>query len=109
VNNKTDLHVFESFGGLLVKRQRGWLFCIYVIALVLAATGYEAVSPSRSRASNQDGAKATAFFNVRTFGAKGDGKTLDTAAINKTIDAAAATGGGTVFFPAGNYFSVSIT
>lgn len=47
-------------------------------------------------------------FNVKTFGATGNGKTLDTSAINKTIDAAAAAGGGTVYFPAGNYLSVSI-
>ena len=47
-------------------------------------------------------------YNVRNFGAKGDGKAVDTAAINKTIDAAAAAGGGTVYFPAGNYLSVSI-
>jgi polygalacturonase len=47
-------------------------------------------------------------YNVKTFGATGDGKTLDTPAINKTIDAAAAAGGGTVYFPAGNYLSVSI-
>ena len=51
---------------------------------------------------------ATFGFNVRVFGATGDGKTLDTPAINKTIDAAAAAGGGTVFFPAGSYLSVSI-
>ena len=47
-------------------------------------------------------------YDVRTFGAVGDGKTLDTAAINKAIDAAAAAGGGTVDFPAGNYLSFSI-
>ncbi len=47
-------------------------------------------------------------YDVKTFGAKGDGKTLDTVAINKTIDTAAAAGGGTVYFPAGNYLSVSI-
>ncbi|HXI23698.1 MAG TPA: glycosyl hydrolase family 28-related protein, partial [Pyrinomonadaceae bacterium] len=47
-------------------------------------------------------------YDVKTYGAKGDGKALDTAAINKTIDAAAAAGGGTVYFPAGNYLSVSI-
>ena len=38
----------------------------------------------------------------------GDGKTLDTAAINKAIDAAAAAGGGIVRFPAGNYLCYSI-
>jgi polygalacturonase len=48
------------------------------------------------------------FYNVRTFGAIGDGKTLDTVAINQTIAAASAAGGGTVSFPAGTYLSVSI-
>jgi polygalacturonase len=47
-------------------------------------------------------------FDVRKFGAKGDGKALDTAAINRTIEAAAASGGGTVRFPAGTYRSFSI-
>lgn len=47
-------------------------------------------------------------YEVRAFGAKGDGKTLDTAAINKAIDAASAAGGGTVNFSAGTYLSVSI-
>ena len=47
-------------------------------------------------------------YDVRAFGARGDGKTIDTPAINKAIDAAAAAGGGTVNFPAGTYLSVSI-
>jgi polygalacturonase len=47
-------------------------------------------------------------FNVRAYGAKGDGVTLDTAAINSAIDAAAAAGGGTVLFPSGTYASFSI-
>jgi polygalacturonase len=48
------------------------------------------------------------FYNIRTYGAKGDGRTLDTNAINKAIEAASGAGGGTVFFPAGTYLSFSI-
>jgi polygalacturonase len=58
-------------------------------------------------AGQTEGATAYAF-NVRTFGAVGDGKTLDSPAINRTIEAAAAAGGGTVYFPAGVYASYSI-
>src|SRR5262245_115838 len=57
-------------------------------------------------ANGQD--SRTSTYDVRAFGAAGDGKTLDTAAINKAIDAAAAAGGGTVRFPAGSYLSFSI-
>ena len=49
-----------------------------------------------------------AAYDVRAFGARGDGTTIDTDAINKAIDAAAAAGGGTVHFPAGTYASFSI-
>ncbi|MCM3872691.1 MAG: glycoside hydrolase family 28 protein [Pyrinomonadaceae bacterium] len=47
-------------------------------------------------------------YDVRAFGATGNGQTLDTVAINKAIDAAAVGGGGTVRFPAGSYLSFSI-
>jgi polygalacturonase len=47
-------------------------------------------------------------FNVRSYGAAGDGKTVDTAAVNRTIEAAAAAGGGIVFFPVGTYLCFSI-
>jgi len=47
-------------------------------------------------------------YNVRQYGAVGNGVSLDSKAINKAIDAAAGAGGGTVFIPAGNYLSGSI-
>ncbi len=48
------------------------------------------------------------MFNVRTYGAKGDGATLDTAAIQTAIDACAKRGGGVVHLPAGRYLSGTI-
>ena len=47
-------------------------------------------------------------YNVKDYGAAGDGIHLDTDAINAAIDAAAEDGGGVVFFPAGDYLSFSI-
>jgi parallel beta-helix repeat protein len=47
-------------------------------------------------------------FDARRFGATGDGRTLDTAAINAAINAAHAVGGGTVVLPAGDYLCHSI-
>jgi len=51
---------------------------------------------------------AQSVFNVRDFGAKGDGKALDSPAINKAIETCAKKGGGTVMLPAGQYLSGSI-
>ncbi len=46
--------------------------------------------------------------SVISFGAKGDGQTKDTEAIQKAIDACAEHGGGTVFLPPGTYLSGSL-
>jgi polygalacturonase len=48
------------------------------------------------------------YFNVRSFGAVGDSKNLDSPAIDSAIDACAQAGGGTVYLPAGTYLSGSI-
>lgn len=47
-------------------------------------------------------------YNIRDFGAKGDGKTLDSAALQAAIDQCTKDGGGTVMVPAG-VFHIGIT
>ncbi len=81
-----SLSFLPATGGFLL---RGPLFTACLVAALHAAT-------------------PPASFDVRALGAKGDGHTLDTAAINRAIDEAAAAGGGTVTFPAGTYLSYSI-
>jgi polygalacturonase len=49
-----------------------------------------------------------AILDVKLFGATGDGKTIDTPAVNRAIEAARVAGGGTVRFPAGSYLCYSI-
>jgi polygalacturonase len=44
-------------------------------------------------------------YNIRDYGAVGDGKTLDTAALQKAVDTAAAAGGGVVHLPAGKFLT----
>ncbi|SDU27760.1 Glycosyl hydrolases family 28 [Verrucomicrobium sp. GAS474] len=50
----------------------------------------------------------TRRFNVRDFGAVGDGVTKETLAIQKALDACAEAGGGEVLFPEGTYLTGSI-
>jgi hypothetical protein len=48
-------------------------------------------------------------FDVRAFGAKGDGKALDTGALQAAIDACHRAGGGTVRVPAGTYLTAPVS
>ena len=70
----------------------GWLG---IVAMVLIA----------SRIAIAGGA---GVFDVREHGAAGDGKTLDTAAINKAVEACAQAGGGQVRFGPGRYLSATV-
>jgi polygalacturonase len=53
-------------------------------------------------------AQAIPFHNVKDYGAAGNGAAKDTEAIRKAISATAGAGGGTVYFPAGQYLTGSI-
>jgi len=59
-------------------------------------------APTDPPADNLLGAR---IYNVRDFGAKGDGKTLDTKAIQAAIDKCFTDKGGTVLIPAGVFVS----
>lgn len=59
---------------------------------LLAAAAFSSGAPSQP-------------YNIRDFGAKGDGKTFDTDAIQKALGECAKAGGGTVLFPPGTYLS----
>lgn len=53
-------------------------------------------------------AGTTGVFNIRDFGAVGNGKTLDTLAINKAIETCTTAGGGQVLLPPGKYLSGTV-
>ena len=86
--------------------RRQWLGKITVPAVAAGATmiGLEA-NASPANDENENKLAGAAIYNVRDFGAKGDGKTLDTRAIQSAIDKCFAEKGGTVLLPAGDFLS----
>ncbi|MFB3787602.1 MAG: glycoside hydrolase family 28 protein [bacterium] len=58
--------------------------------------------------ADEAGAPPWIFYSVKHYGASGDGKQMDTQAIQAAIGAAAEAGGGTVYFPAGTYLSATL-
>ena len=88
-----------------------WIVLTILFALaacLMVANGQKAVSPAKAGPPPQIPVDAAGVYDVRAFGAKGDGKALDTPAINRAIERAAAAGGGTVRLPAGTYLCFSI-
>jgi polygalacturonase len=78
----------------LLMMRRSWLL-IRTCFLVLATDQASAASVANS-------------YNVRDFGAVGDGTNLDTAAFQKALDTCAVSGGGEVLVPEGRYVIGSI-
>ena len=80
---------FQSFPNLNLP-------ALYFLALTLTCGSLLAAESTRE------------FYNVRAFGAAGDGKKLDSPAVNAAIEACTKAGGGTVYLPAGTYLCGSI-
>ena len=82
---------------------------------MLATLGLSTAGLTLTRAAGAAFAAAPAgagggfpVYDVRTFGAQGDGKVLDSPAINRAVDAAAAAGGGTAYVGPGVYRSGTV-
>lgn len=89
--------------------RRGFLRKAGLVVPGLALVGEIPTSTAKSAAGMGHPAEdAAVFYDVTAFGTKGDGKTIDSGAIDRAIEAAAAAGGGTVYFRAGNYLCYSI-
>jgi hypothetical protein len=72
-----------------------------ILASILGYGAENGTSPPTSDPASQ--ARGVGEFSVRAFGAAGDGRTLDTAAVQAAIDACCQNSGGTVRVPPGNY------
>ena len=69
---------------------------IFILLLLIVSINSYATPPGNT------------FYNVKDYGARGDGITIDGDAINKAIIEADKNGGGTIYFPAGNYMTYTI-
>lgn len=79
-----------------------------VLRLALALTAAFVAPAAAQQPLVNPAPGAARVYDVRAYGAVGDGRTIDSPAINRAIQAAAAAGGGTVHLPAGTYASYSI-
>ena len=88
-----------SHPGQIFDRRR-FLGGAALASLTAAATGSTGLARVAEPISGNFGEP---YLNVRNFGARGNGKTDDTAAIQKALDAAGRQGGNVVLLPRGEY------
>src|SRR4051812_15728383 len=100
--NKMDDIIEENTDSL---SRRKWLGTAAFSAMALAGAGLINKAAANPLKSNDDKLLGAHVYNVRDYGAKGDGKTLDTAAIQSAIDKCFNDKGGTVLIPAGDFLS----
>src|SRR5690242_3490229 len=97
----------KDISGKSISR-RNWLGQVTTVSLCtgLLAAAPDAFGAATGRKNEDTGKNRGAnIFNIRDFGAKGDGKSLDTAAIQAAIDACHRDQGGTVMVPAGVFLT----
>lgn len=73
------------------------------IVASLSGSVFNSSGSAQSTQPADEALSGARVFNVREFGAKGDGKTLDTIAVQSAIDAAHKDQGGTILVPAGTF------
>ena len=83
-------------------------FLLSALGACALLVGCSITTTSETTWTDAPAAKSKATYNVRNFGATGDGTTKDTKAFQKALDTCAVNGGGEVLVPAGKYFIGSI-
>jgi hypothetical protein len=102
-------HINKSDLSRLSRRQ--WLnqVSLPVFGVSLGSTMQDSTHMFKSGSTAiSDNDLGTRVYNIRDFGAKGDGTTLDTTALQNAIDICSKEGGGMVLVPAG-IFHIGIT
>ncbi len=103
--NRVLANTFATSHFLYLLKQCVIASCLFILT---SSTLLAAPLPKQDLGTNAKYVDGKYQFNIKDYGAKGDGKNIDSKAINDAIEAAIKVGGGTVFFPAGDYLSYSI-
>jgi len=86
-----------------ITRRAACAGAVVVVTMLVVLTALQGW-PARSKAVAQQATKpGNSSWDVRDFGARGDGHSDDTAAFQRALDAAGRAGGATVFAPRGAY------